>query len=117
MINFITNLNLKVYSGDRLDEVSSRCCCNLKAEDADLFIVERLDQTDQTRFPLHQEGSSLVAVNCLSPDDCEEPGLPRAHVHRTQGCPHCCVLGDGEGVLWLAEGRNERIWGDDVDKG
>lgn len=34
-----TNLNLQIYSGDWLNQVSSCCCCNFKAEDADLFIV------------------------------------------------------------------------------
>lgn len=62
MLNCITNLNLQVHSGDRFDQVSSCCSRNLKAEDADMFIVQRLDQTDQTCFPLHQEGPSLVAV-------------------------------------------------------
>lgn len=117
MFHCITNLNLQVYSGDRLDEVSSCCCSDLEAEDADLFIVQLLDQTDQTCFPLYQEGPSLVAVNRLSSNYGEEPSLSGAHVHRPQGCSYCCVLRDSEGVLRLAERGNKCIWWDHVDEG
>lgn len=117
MFNCMTNLNLQVYSGDGLDEVSSRCPRNLKAEDADEFIVQRLDDTNQTRLPLHQEGPSLVAVERLSSDHGEEPRLSRSHVHRPQGRPYCRVLWDGERVLRLAEGRDVCVWWDNVDKG
>lgn len=111
-----TNLNLQVDRGDGLDEVFSRRCRNLKAEDADLLIVQRLDQTDQARFPVHQESPPQVAVNSLPSDSREEPALSGAHVHRPQRRPYGRVLRDGEGVLWLAEGGDERIWWNDVDE-
>ena len=117
MFYCMTNLNLQVYSGDGLDQVSSRCRRNLKAEDADELIVKRLDETDQTRLPLHQEGPSLVAVERLSSDHGKEARLSRDHVHRPQGRPYCRVLGDGEGVLRLTEGGDECVRWDDVDEG
>lgn len=82
MFNCVTNLNLQVNTGDRLNQVSSCCCCNLEAEDADLFIVKWFNQTDETCFSVYKEGPSLVAVDCLSSNYSEEPGLSRAHVHR-----------------------------------
>lgn len=117
MFNGITNLNLQVYSGDGLDQVSSCCCRNLEAEDADEFIVQRLDQTDEAALPFHQEGASLIAVQRLSSDYSEEPRLSRGHVHRPQGGSHCRVLGNGEGVLRLTERGNKSIWWDDMDEG
>lgn len=114
--NGLTNLNFQVHSGDSLDQVSPCRCSDLKAKDADLLVIQRFGQADQTRLPLHQEGPSLVAVDCLPSDRREQPGLSGAHVHRAQGRPDRCVLWDGEGVLRLAEGGDERVRRDHVDE-
>lgn len=116
IINSLTDLNFQVYSGDSLDQVSPCRRSNLKTKDADLLVIQRLGQADQTRLPIHQEGPSLVAVDCFPSDRGEEPGLAGTHVHGPQGRPNRCVLGDGEGVLRLAEGGDEGIRRDHVDE-
>lgn len=117
MCDFITNLDLHVDGGDGLDQISPGCRCHFETKGADLLIVQRLDQADQTGLPLHQESPSLVAVERLAPNCGEEPGLCGAQVHRAQGRSYRRVLGDGEGVLRLAEGGNEGIRRDHVDEG
>lgn len=113
----ITDLDLQVHGGDGLNKVLPCRCCHLESEDGDLLVVQRLDQADQTRLPVHQEGSSQVTVNGLAADHSEEAALPRSHVDGAQGCPHWRVLRDGEGVLRLAERGDEGIRWHHVDEG
>ena len=116
IISSLTDLDFQVYSGDSLDQVSSCRRSNLKTKDADLLVIQRLGQANQTRLPIHHEGPPLVAVDRFPSNRGKEPGLARTHVHGPQGCPHRCVLGDGEGVLRLAEGGDKGVRRDHVDK-